>query len=161
MKSFARHFAFLDGLGLDQGKISNRMGMVSPEGQFYFTEGLTHPDWAGRNRKLINFVGTQNGDYDPAEGDDAIFDNEGRIALDYFMDAGWIRVEPDSGVELGFLSPYNVDLVKKILRTMAKSNAGRKLYVDIGGRKVIDVPVRATGRPEFERLEEEAEKQEE
>ena len=130
----------------------NNMGMVDPQGRFHSTGGLSHPDWANENRTLVGFVGTKDSEYDRTEGTTAVFDDEGRTALDYFKDEGWIRVKPNNGVELGSLHRGNLELVKEILRAIARDNPGRTLYVDDGdGSKHISVSER--GRPDFSALQ--------
>ena len=131
----------------------NRMGMVDPQGRFHsMGDGWSHPNWAQENRALVGFVGTKDEDYRSTAGEGAVFDDEGRIALDYFKDAGWIRVKPDRGVEVGGIHEGNRSLIKTILREMAKSNPGRMLYVDDGdGSKYVRVSM--TGRPDFSALD--------
>jgi len=123
--------------------------MVSPEGRWYSTDG-SHPDWAHENRDLVGFVGTQDIDYKPASGARAVFDDDGRIALDYFKDAGWIRVKSGAGIELD-LHHGNLGLAKRILREMLRDEPG-PLYVDTGdGTKRVSALL--TGRPDFSELD--------
>lgn len=133
----------------------NKMGFVSPRGKFYSTNGMSHPDWAHRNRQIVRFVGTTNMDYEPAASECAVFDGEGRTALDYFKDEGWIRVKPDQGIEIGGLHEGNLNLVKAILREMARDNPGRTLYVD-DGNSSKHVRASMTGRPDFGEIEQPA-----
>jgi len=122
----------------------NQMAMVSPDGVVYPTGGLSHLDWCHDNYAEfgINF----------RPQDDSCFDAEQSIALDAFKNAGWIRVKPFSGIELGYLDRDNAKLVGRILRQMARE-AKRTLYVDVSG-DALDVLVTPHGRPDFSDLEE-------
>ena len=130
----------------------NDMGWVDPQGKFRSTGGLSHPDWAHENRSLVGFAGTKDFDYESASGETAVFDDEGRTALDHFKDEGWIRVKPDQGVEVDGVHAGNRSLIQAILREMARDNPGHTLYVDDGdGSKRI--PISVTGRPDFSALD--------
>ena len=133
----------------------NGMGMVSPEGVFHSTEGLSHPDWCHRHRDLVGFVGVKNADYEPAISDAAISDIEGCIAFDHFMREGWIRVKPDVGIEIGGIDGHNRWLVKRILRDIAEENRGRSIHVDDGeGTKRVCMSVE--GQMDWSDLEQRA-----
>lgn len=125
---------------------------VSPNGEF-FPVSSSHPDWAQHNYKQygIDFHPTQTLDYEETtDPNEAWMDSEEQIALDKFKEAGWLRVDP-SGIE-GYVSPRNLNLIKRILRDLAKQRAGSSLYID-GGDGTINVPVSYTGRPDFSALD--------
>ena len=130
--------------------------MVDPAGKWHDTKGESHPDWAHFNRDVVGFVGTKDIDYEPARGDVAVFDVEGRTALDYFKDAGWIRVVPGHGIEIDGLHEGNLALVKRVLRDVLRDaehgRLGRAVYVDTGDC-TIPVSVTHTGRPDFSGLD--------
>lgn len=134
----------------------NQMGLVDPNGEFHSTEGMSHPNWAHKNRHLVGWEGTKGIDYEPVEDpDDAYFDDNEQTALDAFKDSGWIRVKPNEGIELSGLGGHNIHHVKNILGQMARENPGRDLYVDHDGN-TLHVPVAMTGRPEWDELEDAA-----
>ena len=131
----------------------NRMGLMSPEGEFYSTQGKSHPDWAHDNRDIIGWQGTKNLDYQPEEDpEQAVIDDEGATALDHFLNNDWIRIKPNSGIELRGIGSHNIHKIKSILGSMAPPNAGRSLYVDDGGG-AKHVPVSMTGRPDFSEID--------
>ena len=146
--------AKINARGLGKSENYNGMGLVDPAGKFHSTDGLSHPDWCHENRHLVGWQGTRtlgNDGYEPAEGDEALYDQNENIALDAFKDAGWIRVKPGAGIELSYLHPGNVGHVRNILSSMGRSSPGRKLYVDDGnGSLHLDVDHR--GRVDFRPL---------
>lgn len=132
----------------------NDMGFVDPQGRFHSTEGLSHPDWAHENRALVGFVGSKDIDFNPTDDpDEAVFNSEESTALDTFKWAGWIRVQPDRGIEVSGVYEDNLPLIKAILRSIAKDNPGQELYVDDGEGSAQRVSVSMTGRPDFRSLE--------
>lgn len=135
-------------------KSSNFRGksMVSPNGDVYYTDN--HLEWSQDNFAAlgVDFKPTQNLDYEKtSDPEDAVMDENGHIALYAFLDAGWIRVQWGSGIEMSYLSSQNIRLVRSMLQQMAKENPGREIYVEVGGNS-LHVPVSFTGRPDFSEL---------
>ena len=130
----------------------NQMCLVSPKGKVHSTGGLSHPDWAHRNRSLTSFVGVKNLDYERCSGDEATLDENGSIALDVFLDEGWIRVRPGFGIELRYADKRNISTIKAIFRAMAVTSRGQVLYAEIADEP-IRVSVNMIGRPDFSELD--------
>lgn len=128
--------------------------MVGPDGKSY-PSGGNHLEWCHENYSKfgIPFVPYQTVEYEPTtDAGEAVMDKDGRIALDLFLDEGWIRLKSSNGIELRYLGPDNIDLVKRLLANMAKSAKGRTLFVDAGDGS-MHVPVAFTGRPDFSVLD--------
>lgn len=140
-------------LALRKALQTHPLAMVSPAGEVHECDG-SHPDWCHDNRHLVGFEGTKNGDYEPATGDEAIFDDEGRTALDHFKDTGWIRYKPNQGLELSHIHPGNVATVKALLAGMGQRNPNRTLYVDSSTSHRLGVDPR--GRVDTRSIDQEA-----
>lgn len=126
---------------------------VSPDGKIYPADG-GHPNWAQYNYKRfgIPFRPTQTLDYvETTDPNEAWMDDEGRIALDAFKDAGWLRIKDGSGIE-GYVGPQNINFIKRLYREMAKGQGGGSFYFD-DGDGTVHIPINFTGRPDFSQLD--------
>lgn len=132
-------------------ELGSEDGMVSPDGEFYAANG-SHPNWAHDNyqRFGIDFVPVMSIDHEPLEPyhPDAVFDSEGQMALDYFLQAGWIRIKGSRGIEVYGIDKQNALLVQRILRVLAKNRPGDAIYIDGLGTSAT-VPVDVRGRPDL------------
>ena len=119
-------------------------GFISPEGQFYECPFEGHEDWAGNHIVLII---------------DKIDRNSGEGNLQpyvwKFLRAGWIRLSMYS-FNIGDFSTEKINLVKKfIIRSVRSDSFDLPHYFSVYSetRFVGDVPITATGRPDFSDLD--------
>lgn len=117
--------AHLDNYNFSYGSV-----MIAPDGNVYDVES-SHPTWSHQNYKELGI------DFQPQIIDDQIessVDDQGNLALDRFLQEGWIRIKGDS-IEAPLA---DFSLLAKVIELMALHTFPFTIYVEGFGKINIE-----------------------